>query len=96
MSRDFDRILALEDEARLLRRDLEDEHNERTALEGRLKVVEERLLQAESDVKDAHDRVQNVEDRVALVEDQVESREFVGEQDELVEIDEGELGEAGA
>jgi len=93
MSRDFDRILALEDETRALRRDLEEEQNERRGLAGRLKLVEERLLQAESDVKDAHDRAQNVEDRIELVEDGLERLELVDEEDE---IDEREFGEAGA
>lgn len=81
---ELDRIYALEDETRQLRRDLESERHDRRTLEARVQLVEDRLAQAESDVKDAHDRVQNVEDRVEVLEGDSGS------------LDEREQGEAGA
>ena len=95
MSKEFDRILAMEDEARLLRRDLEEEQSERRALAERLKLAEERLHQAEEDVKDAHDRAKNAEDRIAVLEDWLERFE-PEKHDEVDDVDERELGEAGA
>jgi chromosome segregation ATPase len=91
VNKEFNRILALEDEARSLRRDLEREQADRRAIEKRLRLVEERLVQAESDVKDAHDRAENVEDRVERLEERVEELERA---EELP--DEDEFGEAGA
>jgi septal ring factor EnvC (AmiA/AmiB activator) len=88
---EFDRILALEEEARLLRRDLERQLDERIRLVDRLALAEERLAQAESDVKDAHDRAKNVEDRVLDLEKRLGPIE-PGHHT----VDERELGEAGA
>ncbi len=91
---DLDRIYALEDETRQLRRDLEGEQEERRALARRLLRAEERLGQVESDVKDAHDRAQNAEDRIAIVEDVIENLDLDSQDEEP--IDERELGESGA
>lgn len=96
MSADFDRVLALEDEARILRRDLEEEQNERRVLAERVQLAEERLAQAESDVKDAHDRLEVLEDWLERFEPEKHEEPEADEEHEGDEVDERELGEAGA
>jgi len=89
---ELDRILALEEDNCFLRRELEAEEEALRQLERRVRRLDEFLIQTERDVKDAHDRVENVEDRVAELEERLKAYEA----EDLVEIDEQELGEAGA
>ena len=88
---ELDRILALEEENRILRRELESEEDALRTLERRVARLDEFLTQAEHDVKDAHDRVENLEDRVEVLENWRER--FAWKHDP---VDERELGEAGA
>jgi uncharacterized protein YhaN len=65
---ELERVLALEDEARLLRRDLYDERDQRRLLEELLMRAAERLDQAENEIRDAHEQVALLEKAVQVLE----------------------------
>lgn len=93
MNPELDLLRLLEDTTRRLRRDLQQEQDDRRALEVRVARAEARLTQVESDVKDAHDRLDGVSADAGSLKD---GPEPFGLDESLDEIDERELGESGA